>query len=111
MEGIVSENMDQQSPLNITEQFLSMSSIDFNNFLREHKNDTYLEIVINWDDSNSRLTEYMTASLKAFLENNRNPNQKRIVIIRATKKQKDGQILGSSMAKNAFASGVKWEEI
>jgi len=87
-------------PLDISQEFLSKDSADFNRFLRTLKDEPALSIEIDWVD------KWNARRLKAFLEDSEalNTGQKRTAAIRATKEQYMQEL-------NVFASGVKWIEV
>ena len=62
------EKQETSQPRDITEEFLSMNSIQFMDFLRQVRREPALSIVIDWDDDDHRLTEITLTRLKAFLE-------------------------------------------
>ena len=94
------ENKEQIVPKDISSEFLSMSVIDFLDFLRTQRQETALSLVIDWRDVNN------ARRLKAFLEDSDalRRGQKRFATIRATEKQYRQEL-------NVFASGVKWEKV
>jgi len=83
-----------------------MPAMEFLDFLRTQRREPALSITIDWDDS---MGVWTLRRLKAFLEDIV-PQQKRHATVRATKEQKEGPILSQRDCRNAFASGVKWEE-
>lgn len=112
MEQIKAESEQKESsPKDITSEFLSMSGIEFMDFLREQRKESALSITIDWDDQ--KFSENTLIRLKAFLEDSGalGCGQKRSAVVRATEEQKNGPILSKSDCRNAFAFGVRWEKI
>ncbi len=88
------------APKDISAEFLSMSSVEFSDFLKSQRKEPTLSIEIDW-------TDVPTARrLKAFLEDSRayDWKQKRSAKIRATEEQYKQEL-------NVFASGVLWQKV
>lgn len=105
---------NEQEPIakDVSREFIEMSVMDFNAFLRSQRQEPFLSIAIDWDDNNPKLDEHTLIRLKAFLETrNYQIDQKRYTTVRATEEQKNGPVLSKSHCRNAFSSGVKWEKV
>lgn len=87
-------------PKDISQEFLTMDTFEFSDFVRTLRNEPSLSIMIDWKDVPT------ARRLKAFLEDMRarERGQKRVATIRATEEQYEQEL-------NVFASGVKWERI
>ncbi len=96
---------DRKGVVDLSEDFLALSSIEFLDLLRAYrKKAVHLSISVPWSGS-----ETMGIRLKAFLET-RTELQKREATIRGTKEQRQAAVSMSNMA-NALNSGVKWEVV
>lgn len=84
----------------VSQEFLSLPSYEFLDFLRSQRKEPALSITIDWVDVPT------ARKLKAFLEdmNALRSGQKRSATIRATEEQHNQEL-------NVFASGVKWEKV
>jgi len=91
------KNEHEPTPKDISVEFLSMSVLEFQNFLRTQKKEPSLSITIDWKDVPT------ARRLKAFLEDGRG-QQKRSATIRATDEQFKQEL-------NVFASGVRREKV
>lgn len=110
--SINKKSAPEQEPAakDISNEFLSMNSTEFLNFLRVQRREPALSITLDWSDN---LSEITMIRLKAFLDD---PDkftwkQKRSAKVRATETQRNNPILSKPDCRNAFASGVKWEKI
>lgn len=89
----------EPAPKDVSNEFLSMDTFDFLDYLRTLRKEPSLSITIDWVDVPT------ARRLKAFLED---PSvlgkQKRSATIRATQEQHDQEM-------NVFSSGVRWEKV
>ena len=97
MKNIKSTIENEPTPLDVSSEFLSMSSSEFYEFLRANRKKPSFSITIDWVDADTAI------KLKAFLEDGAG-KQERSVTIRATQEQYDQE-------PNVFMSGVKWERV
>jgi hypothetical protein len=94
------EGVENIIPKDISEQFQNMDSIDFFDFLRTQKNESFLIINIDLSGVTDKiLFRNKAIELKAFLEDSYS-GQRRVASIRCKKEQIDWE-------PNAFNSGVK----
>jgi hypothetical protein len=98
METLDEGNENEPTPKDISQEFLSMSTDDFLDYLDTLGDEPSLSITIDWRD------ELTALRLKAFLEDYSAPGQKRSATIRATQAKYE-------QVGNVFASGVKWIEV
>lgn len=100
MEKFESEIDQEPTPKDISSEFLSMSAMEFLDFLETQKEELALSIIIDWKNVST------ARRLKAFLEDSSaiRRGQKRYAKIRATEEQYNQEL-------NVFASGVKWEKV
>ena len=84
----------------ISNEFLTLDTIQFLDFLKTQKDEPFLSINIKWRQRTDAIR------LKAFLEDSKTTDigQKRSATIRATQEEHD-------LESNCFASGVKWEKV
>ena len=109
MENYKNKPDKEPEPRDISEEFLTMRSVDFNGFLRTLRKEPALKIVITGDDVDA--DDWRPLALKGFLESpDALGKQKRLAVIRETEEQHERHIRNSGIA-NAFASAVKWEKI
>ena len=107
-ENIFSKERKTQTK-DVTEEFLDKNPMEFLDFLDNISEEPTLIIKIKWSED---MTEQTLRRLKAFLEDFLTlGKQKRTAVVMATEEQKEGSILSKPDCRNAFASGVKWEEI
>jgi len=99
MEKFKPEIEQEPDPKDISDEFLSMDTVEFMAFLRTQRNEPALSVIIDWKDVPT------ARRLKAFLEDFAAlGKQKRSATIRATEEQYRQEL-------NVFASGVKWEKV
>ncbi len=96
MENIQQKIEHEPAPRDISQEFLTMDTFAFLDFLRTVRNEPSLSITIDWKDVPT------ARRLKAFLESGR--GQKRSATIRATDEQYNQEL-------NVFASGVRREKV
>ena len=90
----------ESGPRDISEECMSMSFSQFNDFLRSLRHEPALSITIDWAGVSKAM------QLKAFLEDSDalRRDQERTATIRATEAQ-------YKQGLNVFASRVKWEKV
>ena len=87
----------EETPKDVSKEFISMNPFEFSKFLRALNHEPLLSIDISWKSYENAL------AVKSFLEK-KVSGQERKAIIKATEEQ-------YNEAQNVFASGVKWIKV
>jgi hypothetical protein len=97
-----------KDPMDITDKFLTLDSIEFKHFLYglEQNGINNLLIKIKWGQD---MTPYTMDRLKTFIEDARGDGERKAIVVSSINERKYG-ILSQLAAANAFASGVTWEQ-
>ena len=94
------EGVEQIKPLDISEQFITMSIVDFLEFVRTVRNEPHLAINVDLSQISDKFKfQSQARRLKAFLDSS-SGEQKRDASIKCSKEQ-------VSWEPNVFSSGVK----